>query len=70
MFCYPFLENSSDSIDLNFGTPEKVYPPAKKSRIMSEAETDEDEHSSYEGSYRSDSEMSDICGQEADQKSR
>ncbi|XP_076089753.1 protein artemis-like [Mytilus galloprovincialis] len=37
-------ENSSDSIDLNFGTPEKVYPPAKKSRIMSEAETDEDEH--------------------------
>ncbi|XP_071155686.1 protein artemis-like [Mytilus edulis] len=66
-------ENSSDSIDLNFGTPEKVYPPAKKSRIMSEAETDEDEHSSYAGSNRSDSEMSDICelsGQEADQKNR
>ncbi|XP_052065588.1 protein artemis-like [Mytilus californianus] len=61
-------ENSSDSIDLNFGTPEKVYPPAKKSRIMSEAETDEDEHSSYAGSNRSDSEMSDIC--ESDKHSR
>lgn len=66
-------ENSSDSIDLNFGTPEKIYPPAKKSRIMSEADADEDEHSSYAGSNRSDSEMSDICensDQEADKQNR
>ncbi|VDI00864.1 DNA cross-link repair 1C protein, partial [Mytilus galloprovincialis] len=66
-------ENSSDSIDLNFGTPENIYPPAKKSRIMSEADADEDEHSSYAGSNRSDSEMSDICensDQEADKQNR
>ena len=54
------LEHSSESFDLCFGTPEKLPPSPKKSRKMEDIESD-DEHSSYAGSVRNDTEISDIC---------
>lgn len=59
-FVILILEHSSESLDLCFGTPEKFPPSPKKSRKMEDIESD-DKHSSYAGSVRSDTEMSDTC---------
>lgn len=67
-----FTENSSESIDLNFGTQEEYIPSAKRAKVKVHNDI-EDVHSSYDGSVRSDNELSDVCDksdQETDVQSR